>query len=96
MKGSIKTTDDTIRNYLRKLNAVIPNYQRSYEWGEDQITDFLEDLYNELPKDDENKNTTSISNTSYFFGPIITTEESSTGEKQIIDGQQRLTTTTIF
>lgn len=85
----VKTMDAPIRNYLPSLNATIPNFQRSYEWGNDQIEDFLEDLYSEV----QNKHGKG---TGYFFGPIITTEETESGKKQIIDGQQRLTTTTIF
>lgn len=30
----------TIREYLNSLDAIIPTYQRSYEWGADQINDF--------------------------------------------------------
>lgn len=89
MGANIKTSDDIIYHYLNKLKATIPTYQRSYEWGTDQISDFLEDLYAEVEIGFD-------PSSRYFFGPIITTEESGTGNKQIIDGQQRLTTTTIF
>lgn len=89
MSTAIKTKDDNIFRYLQGLNASIPNYQRSYEWGKDQLEDFLEDIYGEVEAD-------ASHDSGYFFGPIITTEDSSNGEKQIIDGQQRLTTTTIF
>lgn len=48
MGANIKTSDDIIYHYLNKLKATIPTYQRSYEWGADQIGDFLEDLYAEV------------------------------------------------
>lgn len=88
MALNVKTKDSVIFSYLRELNATIPTYQRSYEWGADQIEDFLEDLYSEYTRGVD-------SDSRYFFGPIITTEDKN-GITQIIDGQQRLTTTTIF
>lgn len=88
MALSVKTKDSEMFGYLRQLKATIPTYQRSYEWGQDQILDFLEDLNSEC---DGGSDTDS----RYFFGPIITTEDKN-GVTQIIDGQQRLTTSTIF
>ena len=83
----LKSLDSNLQKYLPHLKAEIPNFQRSYEWGVEQVSQFIEDL------DNEQRNTNS---TLYFFGPIITTYDSTSGTKQIIDGQQRLTTTTIF
>lgn len=88
MALNVKTKDSVIFSYLRELNATIPTYQRSYEWGQDQILDFLEDLYSEWERGVD-------SESRYFFGPIITTEDEN-GTTQVIDGQQRLTTSTIF
>lgn len=88
MALSVKTKDSVMFGYLRELNATIPTYQRSYEWGQDQILDFLEDLYSEWERGVD-------SESRYFFGPIITTEDEN-GITQVIDGQQRLTTSTIF
>lgn len=88
MALSVKTKDSVMFGYLRELNATIPTYQRSYEWGQDQILDFLEDLYSEWERGVN-------SESRYFFGPIITTEDEN-GITQVIDGQQRLTTSTIF
>lgn len=90
MSLQVKTSDKTIREYLNSLDAIIPTYQRSYEWGADQINDFMEDLYEEADtKEDSSR---------YFFGPVITNTRESDGRKveEIIDGQQRLTTSTIF
>lgn len=90
MSLQVKTSDKTIREYLNSLDAIIPTYQRSYEWGADQINDFMEDLYEEADtKEDSSR---------YFFEPVITNTRESDGRKveEIIDGQQRLTTSTIF
>ena len=62
----------------------IPRYQRPYAWGEDEISEFWNDL---------------ISNKDpYFIGSLIFNHEphTETGFIDIIDGQQRLLTITIF
>lgn len=65
----------------------IPNYQRAYAWETKQLRDFISDLDNQaLGKD-------------YFFGTILLQIGESEGYFKIInivDGQQRLTTLTIF
>ncbi|WP_122638757.1 DUF262 domain-containing protein [Romboutsia sp. Marseille-P6047] len=65
----------------------IPMYQRSYSWGEDEISDFCEDLndlYTGNGKD-------------YFFGALITMEDKyNQNNQQVIDGQQRITTFSIL
>lgn len=64
----------------------IPEFQRDYSWGEVQQTDFLKDLLQHMGE-------------QYFFGTIILVESEKGGNNQIyslIDGQQRMTTFTIF
>lgn len=67
----------------------IPYYQRSYVWNEDNWSRFLEDMEN-------------VSDRQYFIGSLILKQKpTSTGSKYgnvrvVIDGQQRLTTITIF
>ncbi|WP_187308030.1 DUF262 domain-containing protein [Nostoc cycadae] len=65
----------------------IPKYQRAYAWEEKQLLDFISDLDNQtLGKD-------------YFFGTILLQICDNEGYFKIIDivdGQQRLTTLTIF
>lgn len=67
----------------------IPFYQRSYVWGEDKWSRFLDDMYY-----------VSLYRKSYFLGSIILKQENtsigSADERTIIDGQQRLTTIIIF
>jgi len=62
----------------------IPRYQRPYSWTEDQISDLWNDLIN--------------SEDSYFLGSFIFNHENEniTGFVDIIDGQQRILTITIF
>ena len=63
---------------------IIPRYQRPYEWKKEQLEEFWSDLVN-------NKNT-------YFIGNLIfnTSNLQSKNQMEIIDGQQRLLTITIF
>lgn len=65
----------------------IPKYQRAYAWEQKQLQDFISDLDNQtLGKD-------------YFLGTILLQVQNSEGLFKIIDivdGQQRLTTLTIF
>ncbi|WP_179394518.1 DUF262 domain-containing protein [Lacticaseibacillus absianus] len=78
----------SIKNYLDDLRATIPDYQRGYSWEQDQVGDFMDDLI------DENRRSTG---SEYFFGPVVVVDSSDGDErKQVIDGQQRLTTITIF
>ena len=72
---------------------VIPRYQREYSWEKTQHDDFFNDIVNQV--DFENKaNPTS----DYFFGTtILIGDMLKSGEPiEIVDGQQRLTTFTIF
>lgn len=64
---------------------VVPEYQRNYAWGQNEVEDFWEDLKDLI--DGERR--------SHFFGQIVTYKNSHE-EQEIIDGQQRLTTSNIF
>ncbi len=77
-----KPLDDIFFETNRRYR--VPRYQRPYAWGIDQITQFWEDL---------------ISNDEpYYLGSFIfnTEQEREDGYVDIIDGQQRLLTITIF
>lgn len=85
-------------NYLPILSVFdkhtvfeIPYYQRSYVWDEDNWSRFLEDMEN-----------VSMTDKQYFIGSLILKQKpTETGSKYgnvrvVIDGQQRITTLTIF
>lgn len=63
----------------------IPVYQRAYSWDKDQWKSLVDDL----------KEQVQGSNT-YFFGNILLETITEDIEYEVIDGQQRLTTLTIF
>ena len=69
----------------------IPQFQREYSWGLDEILDFWTDLKN------------NIDSNSYFLGLVILTVENDSidaddesGRKLVVDGQQRLITLTLL
>ena len=72
----------------------IPKYQRNYAWESDQIDDFITDLNSckSIREANEEYN--------HFFGGVVTVRERRTGSNcdshEVVDGQQRLTTFTLF
>lgn len=80
---SIRTIND-----LLKSNFFIPSYQRGYRWTEQQVTDLLNDINEFSPKEIPNTN----EKTWYCLQPIVV-KQNDENEWNVIDGQQRLTTT---
>lgn len=66
-------------------NFLVPLYQRNYSWSKNEVIDFWEDLLELV----EGKRS------SHFFGQIVT-YCNQTRDQEIIDGQQRITTSIIF
>lgn len=64
---------------------VIPEYQRPYAWSDDEIVTLFDDLW-----DFSIERTTASGAKTYFLGSIVSFENAN-GEKEIIDGQQRIT-----
>ncbi|MEA5617331.1 DUF262 domain-containing HNH endonuclease family protein [Cronbergia sp. UHCC 0137] len=64
---------------------IIPEYQRSYVWGSDNINELLDDLWFAFETKSENE---------YFLGSLVLkkTNEQNFKEYEVLDGQQRLTT----
>ena len=64
---------------------VIPEYQRPYAWGDDEVITLFDDIWNFSIE-----RTTPQGQKTYFLGSIVSYENEN-GEKEIIDGQQRIT-----
>lgn len=85
--ANIDVNKQTVLQLLASGQAtpfVIPEYQRPYSWSDDEIITLFEDLWEfsiERTQTDGAKN--------YFLGCVVSYEEN--GERQIIDGQQRIT-----
>jgi uncharacterized protein with ParB-like and HNH nuclease domain len=64
---------------------VVPNFQREYVWGTEEVRQLLEDINSEFSASDRDPDS------EYFIGTIVTCMTDD-GVYQLIDGQQRMTT----
>lgn len=81
---------DADKKILQKIYSsdfwfVIPEYQRSYVWQTDNVTELIDDLYYAFQYKPDNE---------YFLGSLVLkrTQEKEFSEYELLDGQQRLTT----
>lgn len=65
---------------------IIPLYQRNYDWKEENCEQLFQDLM-KLHNSDRK---------SHFFGSIVSSVQSGTEDRFIIDGQQRITTVSLL
>jgi uncharacterized protein with ParB-like and HNH nuclease domain len=89
MKNEIKSEKILVGKIFSEMWFRIPEYQRPYVWGDDQISDLLEDTsYAMLEKPDS----------EYFLGSFVfqskpkNTDGIHFSENDLLDGQQRITT----
>ena len=73
----------------KKADFLIPDYQRPYAWEKDECITLWNDIFSFAFPDDNYAKFNSDED-EYFLGPIVTFQNGS--KKEIIDGQQRLTT----
>ncbi|WP_297445240.1 DUF262 domain-containing HNH endonuclease family protein [Desulfurobacterium sp.] len=71
----------SVRDVLNGKFYMIPDYQRSYAWGKQQVRDLFQDLV-EATKDE----------ITHFLGTVVFSQTSRRNEYYVVDGQQRLTT----
>lgn len=83
MKGNIRRVYSVFDGNSKQL--VIPVYQRNYDWGETQCERLFDDLVDLI----RHKRDT------HFFGAVVGNPEDSF-TYVVIDGQQRLTTTSLL
>lgn len=63
-----------------KSKYIIPLYQRNFAWGEEQICQLLQDIYESIKAKDQH----------YYIGSLVTIKRQD-DSFEVIDGQQRLT-----
>lgn len=74
----------------KNTDFLIPDYQRPYAWSEKECQTLWDDLFIfAFPENDCDKFDSDTD--EYFLGPVVTFKNEA-GKKEIIDGQQRLTT----
>ena len=80
---------DSVSTVFSKGKFCVPDYQRPFSWGADEITDFFNDLKEHIESGNGN---------GYLFGMIIVYNRGTESNPvyDIIDGQQRIATSTIF
>jgi len=80
-------TPDAIGHVLADRVLAVPVYQRSFSWTETEVEEFLQDLMGAF-RDDQ---------AEYFIGNLVLSKEGSDSHAlAIIDGQQRLATTSLL
>lgn len=81
---TIESKDVSLGELFGQYFAV-PNFQREYVWGTDEVRQLLEDVYSEFSDSSRDKDS------EYFIGTIVTCVGDDEVH-QLIDGQQRMTT----
>jgi uncharacterized protein with ParB-like and HNH nuclease domain len=78
----IESQDRKIDELLKAHTFLIPRFQRPYSWEPDHITEFWQDVLENLDQ-------------SYFIGSMVVYKVGRSSVA-VVDGQQRLTTITIL
>lgn len=88
MIANFMTQASTVGSFFATSGFLVPNYQREYAWGKDQVKQFLEDI-NEAKEANSGE---------YFLGLFILTKnmDSEDDRYDVVDGQQRILTLTLF
>lgn len=83
--SSISTNVFGIGHLISDRQLAIPDYQRSYSWQIDEVSELWEDVHKAM----------SSNSLEYFLGSVVTTSTAS-ARQQVIDGQQRLATVSLL
>jgi hypothetical protein len=78
-------SSEGIASVLKLNKLAVPPYQREYAWSVEEARQLFTDLAN-----------AKFSNLDYFLGTIVTIPAHDGNSLEIVDGQQRLTTTALF
>jgi hypothetical protein len=84
--SKLATSLEGVGHVLRDRSLGVPPYQRSYAWGREQVEAFWWDLRSAFDAEAPD----------YFLGTIVLTSRNGSGRATVIDGQQRLATTTML
>lgn len=82
MESPLNASSSTAGSLLSGGRFHVPEFQREYAWGRDEVDEFFSDLAK------------SLHDETYFLGLVILTGEGTL--KEVVDGQQRLLTTTLL
>ena len=90
----LETQPQTVEELFIDVSTIkyrIPIYQRHYIWTEDNWKHLWDDI-EDLDKKINGENTSEEEVMPHFAGVIVVRDDEETREREIVDGQQRLTT----
>lgn len=98
LKNKIEATDISISSLLKDQKFYIDYFQREYRWQEKHIKLLVEDLTTTFLKSYKHtdKRPAVANYQSYYLGPVVFSVNTDNGKNSIIDGQQRITSITLF
>jgi len=99
MKGGLqynetKFVDAKVKKLGELITSVslhIPHHQRDFSWEKGELDNFLSDIENLMKQDFEDENSLP-----HFFGSFVFIPNSELNSYEVIDGQQRITTTMMY
>ncbi|MDR1971717.1 MAG: DUF262 domain-containing protein [Treponema sp.] len=98
LKNKIEATDTNIESLLKGQKFFIDYFQREYRWQDKHIKQLVEDLtqtfIKSFNKGDKRSDVATYQN--YYLGPVVFSQNAENGKLSIIDGQQRITSITLF
>lgn len=96
LKNKIEAHDRTISEVLSSAKYTVDYFQREYSWKKTHVEQLIGDLtsafLHEYTKGDARSKGQEYNN--YYLGPFVVSNKD--GKRSIIDGQQRLTSITLF
>jgi uncharacterized protein with ParB-like and HNH nuclease domain len=96
LTNKIEAHDRSISEVLNEKKYTVDYFQREYNWEQRHIEQLVTDLtgafLNEFTPGDARSDGENYNN--YYLGPFVVSEKD--GKRSIIDGQQRLTSITLF
>lgn len=96
LTNKIEAHDRKVSEVLENKKYTIDYFQREYNWQRRHIEQLINDLtsafLNEYQEGDARTEGENYNN--YYLGPFVVSEKA--GQRSIIDGQQRLTSLTLF
>jgi uncharacterized protein with ParB-like and HNH nuclease domain len=96
LTNKIEANDRTILEVLDNKKYTVDYFQREYSWKQQHIEQLITDLTSAfLSEYDPGHERSNVENyNSYYLGPFVLSEKD--GKRSIIDGQQRLTSLSLF
>ena len=80
---NVEARSQTIEAILKKGQFIVPEYQREYDWTEENLYEFIQDINENVEE-------------NYFIGHMVCEGKYNSNKFNLIDGQQRITTITIM